>query len=291
MENSLVLSHLPRALAFNKALCFLRELDEPPSSVEIARALCSKNKDARSVWDAIETANRQVAQTLKSMAKRQIHAVDYWSIHYPRSLRELEEPPWVLYFIGEMPTPVPTLAIVGTRKPNTYGRELLAGFIPNIKIRPLQIVSGLAYGIDALAHFHACESQIPNFAIMGCGLDMMYPASHASLATRILESKGGLLSEYPPGTEPMAYHFPRRNRIISGLADAVWIVQGTAKSGTVHTLDHALAQSKQVLATPGDVFSELAELPNKLLYDGALIVLSPDDIDLVLHRRRAILTH
>lgn len=292
MENSLVLSHLPWHLAQHEAVDFVRELSEAPALRDVADALCAKAKSAKAVWIALDQATRQAELTRRIMTRLNIRAIDFWSPHYPRSLRFIENPPWTLYYLGELPRgDVPTLAVVGTRKPNNYGREVLGTILPQLTYRPLQLVSGLAYGIDALAHHYANEADIPNFAIMGCGLDILYPAEHAELAAAILEGDGGLISEYPPGTQPLPRNFPRRNRIIAGLSQFVWIVQGTAKSGTVHTLDHALKQDKTVVATPGDIFSELSELPNRLLYDGAQMIAKAQDLDLLLHRNRAIVTH
>lgn len=292
VDNSLVLSHLSWHLAQHRALKFVFDADEPPPLRDIADALCKEARSPRKVWEAIDQASRQAELSLKAMRKLNIFSVSYWSPHYPHALRLIENPPWNLFYTHKLPqASIPTIAIVGSRKPNQYGCELLASIIPHIVSRPLQVISGLAYGIDALAHFHACQAAIPNWAVMGCGLDVLYPSDHSELAASIIKSGGGLLSEFPPGTAPAARNFPRRNRIIAGLSNYVWIVQGTAKSGTVHTLDHALKQGKPILAVPGDIFSELSELPNRLLYDGATMLLQASDIDLILQAPRAIVTH
>lgn len=279
-------------MAQHRALKFVLDADEAPPMRDVADALCKEARSPQKVWEAIDQASRQAELSLKAMRKLNIFAVNYWSTSYPHALRLIDNPPWTLFYTNHLPaSSIPTVAIVGSRKPNHYGCELLASIIPHIKYRPLQIISGLAYGIDALAHFHACQAGIANFAVMGSGLDILYPSDHAELAAKIAKSGGGLLSEFPPGVGPNAQNFPRRNRIIAGLSNYVWIVQGTAKSGTVHTLDHALKQGKPVLAVPGDIFSDLSELPNRLLYDGATMVLQASDIDLILQAPRAIVTH
>lgn len=292
MDYSLILSHLPDRFSRHRALDLFKEAKEPPTPAALAHALCENGCNARDTWAAINTACRLAESTQSHLPKLGIFAVNFWSLNYPAILRWYDNPPWMIFWRGELPVARPTLAVVGSRKPNLYGEELLASFIPQLMTRPLQIISGLAYGVDSLAHFHALQSGIPNFAVLGCGLDQIYPAGHFDLAQQIIRSGGGLLSEYPPGTEPLPYHFPKRNRIISALADVLWIVQGTAKSGSLHTVKHGLDQGKTIATTPGDVFSELSQLPNRLAMDGAQMVTSPSDLDLLLENsRQARLTH
>lgn len=282
MENSLVLSHLPGRYSHHEALKFLKERDDVPAILEIADALCAAGVPVTLAWNMLDSARRAAGLTTRVLGRFDIHAVDFWSAHYPLPLRTLERPPWVLFFRGQLPSRIPTLAIVGTRRPNGYGIEVLCSTVPKLKTDPLQIVSGLAYGIDSAAHFYACETGIRNFAVLGSGIDVLYPPDHAELAHRIVSGGGGLLSEFPPGTRPLTGNFPRRNRIISGLADVIWVVQGAAKSGSLHTVKHALDLGKTVATTPGDIFSELSELPHRLLFEGAHSVTRPDDLDLLL---------
>jgi DNA processing protein len=291
MENSLILAFIPHSYSHHKSLAFAKERAEPPESLEIAAALTKLGLDATAVARMLERARVRATITATAIAQKKIRAVTYWSTEYPGGLRDLPYPPWNLFFIGELPSRRPTLAIVGTRKPNRYGYEVLAATIPFLRTRPMQIVSGLARGIDALAHAEACESEIPNFAVLGTGVDVIYPEGHERLAARILDAGGGLLSEFPPGTPPFARNFPWRNRIISGLADVVWIAQGTPRSGSLHTAAHALDQGKSVAVTPGDVFSELSALPNRLLAEGAHPVLRAEDLDGLLAKRPAGVAH
>lgn len=283
MENSLVLGHLPDKLSYHTALSFIRGLDEAPKISRLADALCAAGFSPRLAWSKLTSARRKAEVTWEALSSqgRKVHAVDFWSAHYPPALKYLAEPPWVLYFSGNLPrhAPIPTLAVVGSRRPTPYGAEIVADILPGLRTRPLQLVSGLAYGIDSLAHRWACECGIPNFAVLGSGPDTIYPPEHDRLAARILEGGGGWISELPPGTPPLRIHFPWRNRIIAGLADVAWIVQGTAKSGSLHTAKHALEQGKTVAATPGDIFNELSELPNRLLFEGAQIIVQAKDLD------------
>lgn len=291
MDNSLALCHLPTRFTYHEALRFIRELGRAPFPAEIAEGLRATGLAAREAWSAVNEAQGRAETTRGRLLRQGVKVIDYWAEHYPRALRLIEYPPWNLFFIGQLPLPVPTLAIVGTRRPDAYGTGVLEATIPYLKTSPLQIVSGLAHGVDALAHAHACDRALPNFAILGTGLDVLYPADHGDLARRILETGGGLLSEFPPGTPPRPRNFPWRNRIISGLADVTWIVQGTSHSGSLHTAVHAGKQAKLIAATPGSVFSELSDLPNRLLFDGAHPVLRPGDLDLLLSGSTAIVTH
>lgn len=293
MDNSFILCHLPPKYTHNEALEFIKLRTEPPAASEIAKALIDAGAEHREIWIALDEARRQAEVTAKTLRElKDVFAVDYWSRHYPSSLRWIDRFPWVLFHKGKLPNDsVATLAVVGTRRPDRYGREVVRSILPYIKTRPLHVVSGLAYGVDALAHQYSCDCKIPNFAVLGCGIDQIYPPEHLPLAERIIELKGGILSEFPPGTPALPPHFPRRNRIISGLADVVWVVQGTGKSGSLHTVKHALQQSRTVVTTPGDIFSELSEVPHRLLIDGAFPIVRAADLDQLLTSAQATITH
>ncbi|MBI3542791.1 MAG: DNA-protecting protein DprA [Deltaproteobacteria bacterium] len=291
MDNSLILSHLPHSVAYHASVLEMRQRPAPPEPGEIADAVCRAEREhARAVWETIHTA-RRLADDTATVLGRNVSVASFWSDEYPPALRALEEPPWNLFYKGKLPREAPrTLAVVGSRRPDAYGVRLVSEFLPRLTTRGLQVVSGLAHGIDSLAHHYATESGMPNFAVLGSGVDVLYPADNNELAARVLDSGGGLLSELPPGTQPRAMHFPRRNRIISGLADVVWVVQGAGRSGSLHTARAAVAQGKTVAAVPSSVFSELSQIPNRLIYDGACTVLRADDLDHLLqtHARDAI---
>jgi DNA processing protein len=283
MINKLFFSHLPRSIAFHPSLNIFKENKNEISPSEIAQTLIANGKNPEQIWNNLNTALIQAQKTERFIRTHKINFVDFWSDFYPTRLRQIENPPWNLFYIGNLPDNfTPTLAVVGTRRPNKYGHELTTTFLSEIKTRPIQLISGLAYGIDAIAHQISCSKQIPNFAVFGCGLDQIYPPEHAALALQILEQNGGLISEYPPGMPPLAHHFPQRNRIISALADVVWVVQGTAKSGSYHTAQFAVAQEKILSTSPGDVFSELSEVPHKLLLNGAHLISKSMDLDVLL---------
>lgn len=194
-------------------------------------------------------------------------------------LGQYEGMPSVLYSIGALPTErPPTVAIIGSRKPSAYGTEVTRLFARQLANRGVVILSGLAYGVDAIAHEAALEAGGTTVAILAGGLHSIYPKRHTALAARIAKNGGALISEYAPGVEPRPYFFLARNRIVSGLADAVLVTEATDKSGTFSTIAHAISQNKEVFAVPGPITSLLSAGPHRLLQTGAHIACEPDDI-------------
>lgn len=185
----------------------------------------------------------------------------------------------IVYFVGSLPTGRrPVVAIVGTRKPTSYGKEVTFNLAYKLAQKGIIIVSGLAFGIDAIAHKAALEAGGTTIAVLANGLDTVYPASHQKLANDIIQSGGALISEYPPGTPARDFQFLARNRIISGIADAVIVTEAAARSGTLSTVAHALGQNKEVFAVPGSITSPLSVGPNRLIQQGASPVLAVEDI-------------
>jgi DNA processing protein len=187
--------------------------------------------------------------------------------------------PKTLYFIGSLPTErAPVVAIVGTRKPTYYGKEVTFKLAYDLAKKGVIIVSGLAFGIDAAAHRGALAAGGITIAVMAGGLDSIYPASHRTLAEDILRSGGALISEYPAGTAARDFQFLARNRIVSGLSDAVVVTEAAARSGTLATVAHALEQNREVFAVPGNITSPMSVGPNRLIQQGAHPAASPEDI-------------
>jgi DNA processing protein len=198
---------------------------------------------------------------------------------YPGLLREIPDPPLVLYLLGnyKVGAQQPTVAIVGSRRCSTYGRhaaEMLAGELAE---RGITIVSGLARGIDTTAHRAALSAGGQTFAVLGSGLDEIYPRENRELAEEVCSS-GALLSELPLGTPPLAQNFPFRNRIISGLCYGVLIVEAAERSGSLITARMAIEQNREVFAVPGNISSANSFGPNYLIKDGAKLVQSWHDI-------------
>jgi DNA processing protein len=190
--------------------------------------------------------------------------------------------PKMLYFVGTLPTErfpeVKVVAVVGTRKPTSYGKEVTFNLAYKLAAKGVIIVSGLALGIDAIAHKAALEAGGTTIAVLANGLDSIYPESHRQLALRIVDNGGALISEYPPGTLARDFQFLARNRIISGLCDAVVVTEAASRSGTLATVAHALDQNREVFAVPGNITSPMSVGPNRLIQQGAHPATSAEDI-------------
>jgi len=205
-------------------------------------------------------------------------------VEYPEKLKQIPDPPKGIYCIGNMPDPKkPTIAMVGARMCTAYGRGQAKAFARELSSRGIQIVSGLAKGIDGHSHRGALVGGTPTFAVLACGLDYCYPPEHMNLMEEILEEGGGILSEYPICTPPLRPYFPQRNRIISGLSDLTLIIEAKEKSGSLITADCALEQGKSVFALPGRVGDITSVGCNKLIAQGAGIAISVECILQELH--------
>ncbi len=200
---------------------------------------------------------------------------------YPESLREIADPPAILYVRGSLDwdQQKEVVAVVGTRKPTSYGLQIATQLVEVIA-KQCVIVSGLAYGIDAAVHKAALRKEGVTVAILGSGLDdaSIYPREHRKLAQEILRKGGALISEYPPLAEPLKHHFPERNRIIAGLSQKIVVVEAGERSGALITANLGLDYNREVLAVPGPVTSLMSMGPNQLIAEGAKPVLRPSDV-------------
>lgn len=199
-------------------------------------------------------------------------------VDYPPLLKMIPVPPPLLYRKGTLPdSRRPALAIVGSRHSTAYGCEMarkLAGEMANLGIA---VVSGLARGIDGMAHWGALDHEGYTLGVLGCGIDIVYPRENEELYKK-MAATGGIISEYPPGMQPLAGFFPVRNRIISGIADGVLVVEAGRKSGALITVDHALEQGREVFALPGNIDSPTSAGTNHIIQQGAHMVTSARDI-------------
>lgn len=241
--------------------------------------------DLRGVLD--ERACREVllarerispAEVMERIAKSGAEVITVLDDVYPRILREIPGPPPVLYVRGMLPLQdEPTVAIVGTRRATSYGREATTRVASELAAAGVTIVSGLAKGIDGFAHRAALESAGRTVAVMASGVDIIYPPEHRQLAERIVES-GALVSDYPPGAKPDAPNFPARNRIISGLSLATIVIEAPSRSGALITVGFAADQGRDVYAVPGSILSAASEGSNRLLRQGAIPLTSAADL-------------
>lgn len=195
---------------------------------------------------------------------------------FPERLRFIPQAPKQLYVKGQLPAYQLGIAIVGTRKPTTYGRHVTTELSRKLAEKGAVIISGLAHGVDGLAHEGALAAHGITIAVEPNGLDTVYPATHRELAERILSSGGACISEYKPGTPPLPYRFLERNRLVSGLADIVIVTEAALHSGTTNTVRHALEQGKDVYAVPGPITSAMSAGCNQLIAQGATPIVSID---------------
>lgn len=193
---------------------------------------------------------------------------------YPPLLREISVPPPVLFYRGILPQGDPAIAVVGTRKCTAYGRKVAADISRDVASTGGIVVSGLAYGVDHAAHEGALEVGGKTVAVLGSGIDCVYPAAHARMADRAAAGGGAVISEFLPWAEPLRHHFPRRNRIISGLSQAVIVVEAGQTSGALITAAFALDQNRDVYGVPGSILSQASRGVNELLAAGATPLLS-----------------
>jgi DNA processing protein len=201
----------------------------------------------------------------------------YANSQYPDQLRQISSPPKCLYVRGQLPD-IPLIAVVGSRRPTIYGHRVLASFIPELVYAGIGIVSGLAYGIDSLAHKATLEASGLAVAVLGNAIDKIYPAGNRDLSESVLSGGGAIISEYPPGSPTYKSNFPARNRIIAGLSIGVLVVEADAESGSLITANSALVNNRQVYAVPGSIFNARSAGPNNLIRVGAKAVISASDI-------------
>ncbi len=200
---------------------------------------------------------------------------------YPEALRHINPAPKQLFWFGSNPSSWlgrPKVAIVGSRRVSPYGRSVTEKLATQLTESGVVVISGLALGMDAVAHQATLKAGGTTIAVMPGGLDRIYPASHRNLALQIIKQGGALVSEYPAGSEIRKYHFVKRNRIVAGLADVLLITEAALKSGTLHTARFALEQGKTVMAVPGNIDSPGSEGCNNLIKSGAVPVTDVDDV-------------
>ena len=206
---------------------------------------------------------------------------------YPRRLLQIDQPPPVLYVHGSLiPEDEVGVAVVGTRRLSPYGQQVAGELATFLAANRITVVSGLARGIDRAAHEAALKAGGRTLAVLGSGVDVIYPPEHANLAKRMIE-QGGLISDYAPGTPPDGINFPPRNRIISGLSMAVVVVEADEKSGALITANFAAAQGREVFAVPGGIYAPQSRGPNRLIRDGAIPLLRYEEILEVLQLGKA----
>ena len=223
-------------------------------------------------------ANVDLEKLCKKIEAQNIHILTWEDEAYPQRLKEIEQPPPVMYIRGDyLVDDVFAVAIVGTRRVSPYGRQITEELASFLAANGITVISGLARGVDAIAHQTALKAGGRTIGVLGSGVDKIYPPEHRALAEKMME-RGAIISDYAPGTPPDATNFPPRNRIISGLSLAVVVVEAGETSGALITAEFAAEQGREVFAVPGSILAPQSKGTNKLIQRGALPLLSVDDL-------------
>lgn len=213
-----------------------------------------------------------------TLVENEVDVLPYYASDYPKWLTRIDHFPPILFIRGSIiPRDEHSVAVIGTRGATVYGKEIARNFAAEFALAGVTVVSGMARGIDTEAHRGALHNGGRTIAVLGCGVDICYPPENKKLMTEIAGS-GAVISEFDLGTPPLAHNFPRRNRIVSGLAKAVVAIEAKEKSGVMNTVKWALEQSKDVLAVPGNIFAKTSSGTNRLIKDGAVPVTSPEEV-------------
>lgn len=249
------------------------------------------------IGQLLDYRNTDYEKELESFTKAGIGFVTVDEKEYPGRLRDIPDAPPFLFFKGELPKrDKPAVAMVGSRKCSIYGREMCLKFSESLAAAGIDIISGMAAGVDGFAHRGAIKAGGKTYAVLGCGVDVCYPAMNRDIFDTLsgkqdrirtdktesdwdnVKSYGGIISEYYPGDKALPYNFPQRNRIISGLCDILLVVEAGKKSGTFITVDHALEQGREIFAIPGRIGDTVSDGCNSLIKNGAMMATEPDDI-------------
>lgn len=221
---------------------------------------------------------RQVDQHLQWAEREDCHILTCQDPYYPPCLKHISAAPLILFVKGKVEwLSRPQIAIVGSRNPTPAGKETATWFAKQLSRLGITVTSGLALGIDACAHRGALSEAAGSIAVLGCGLSHIYPRSHTVLASEITQ-KGALVSEFPLPVKPLAPHFPRRNRLISGLSLGTLVIEAALKSGSLITARYALEQGREIFAVPGSIYSPLAKGCHQLIQEGAKLVETVEDV-------------
>jgi DNA processing protein len=218
-------------------------------------------------------------QELENLNKHNIKVTALPDDDYPRLLKEIHNPPFILYYKGNLTNlSEESIAIVGSRKMTSYGKQITQTIVSELSNQNIMTISGLALGVDSIVHIHTLQNDNRTVAVLGAGLDRIYPTTNHILAQKIVEQNGLLISEYPIGTLPLKHNFPMRNRIISGLSLGTLVIEAGESSGALITAKFALEHNREVFAIPGNLTSPMSKGTNDLIKNGAKLVQSAEDI-------------
>lgn len=286
IEHILLLQRLPET----GSATYWRLLDEFPNlstameapidliSRILTQAACDALMEFRELGEQSRVMLR-VRKDLTWLRDNKIHLLDTHSEHYPHTLREIRRAPPILYVWGDPSAlAMPQIAVVGSRSPTPGGRENAQQFARELAANGITVTSGLALGVDVAAHTGALSVKGKTIAVLGTGIDQIYPQRHMQIAQEIVAGGGAVITEFPLGSQPLPANFPQRNRIISGLSFGVLVVEAAVKSGSLITARYALQQDREVFAIPGSIHNPLSKGCHALIKDGAKLVETAKDV-------------
>ena len=265
----------------------LDELFEKYGEKEVTLKILKKNLTRRKKWEAINNGLifslfdnfnfSEEKKEIESFEKNGIKFLSFLNKNFPEELKSIPDPPIALFYKGEIDYYSPKISVVGTRRCSSYGKKVAEEIAELLSNSGVIVVSGLAYGIDSSAHIGALKGCGKTYAVLGGGLNKVYPKSNINLSKKI-EERGAVISEYFPDDEPRDFQFPERNRIIAGLSKAVVLVEAPEKSGALITVDFAIDFGREVFCVPGPINSELSVGCHKIIRDGGTILTFYEDL-------------
>lgn len=235
-------------------------------------------KNLNKILNAFEKPYNETLKTLELAEKQSVKLISLEDPEYPQSLKEIPDPPLVLYIKGNLSNLEKSISIVGTRKPSNYGKIVAKAITEFLVKNKIKTVSGGALGIDSIVHKTTLEKNGKTVVVLGSGVDVLYPYSNRWMFHKILDNGGSIISEFPFGTKPSKFTFPKRNRIVAGLSVATIVVEAPKKSGSLITADLANQYGKIVFSVPHNINNPKGEGCNKLIKDGASVITSFEDI-------------
>ncbi|MEN8904544.1 MAG: DNA-processing protein DprA [Clostridiales bacterium] len=269
-----------KSLSFIKKVLLIEHFNDPKNiKVATINELKSIKGITRANIEEILDKNQKeyVENLFEDILKRKIEVININDDNYPKLLKNIYDPPILLYKKGDFFDTNKSIAVVGSRNHSNYGRIVTEKLVKELVKNDFTIISGMARGIDTTAHKTAIENGGKTIAVLGCGLDIVYPNENKNLMEEICQS-GSIVSEYVLGTKPLPYNFPARNRIISGLSMGVLVVEAGSKSGSLITAELALNEGREVFSVPGNITSKYSLGTNQLIKDGAKMVIDVNDI-------------
>jgi DNA processing protein len=277
-EKLIALMHYP-GISWNAVLQYLKK--DPSLQIKphyIQQNLFSSTTDTN-LPSITSLQTEIIIEQIRQYEKSGIRVLTIFDENYPSLLKEIYQPPWLLFAKGDISLleKLPKLAVVGSRQATQYGKSAIRLLFPPLVDKGVVIVSGLANGIDTLAHEYAMKNGGHTIAVIAGGFNHIYPKGNAHLASELMETQL-IVSEYPPDTKPLRWHFPARNRIISGMSNGTFIIEAKRKSGSLITANYALNEGREVFSLPGSIFNPYSQGTNDLIQQGAKLVVQSGDI-------------